>query len=290
MLPGVTLPASLAGLLGALRPCFTAPSFATFCGLAAGLAGQVRRRTVVGMLLGAGLARAWPHDRAHYFFARARWQADELGLAVARRVVLLRVPPGEPLTVAVDDSVFRRSGRKVYGAGWQYDGSSPSLDGLSFGTCFVTCGIVVQLPFCTRPVCLPVLARLIPAGKTKVPARRRKGKKAAPLPGTKVSAAAGLVTLLAAAFPGRAVNVVAGAAYPGPALKHLPSAVTWAWGLRANAVLYGPAPPRPPRTKGRPRRKGERLGTPGQLAAAPRGAPAAGRFYRPQQDVHPANT
>ncbi|SRR6266566_10104084 len=102
MLPGVTLPASL---LGALRPCFTAPSFATFCGLAAGLAGQVQRRTVCGMLLRAGLARAWPHDRAHYFFARARWQVDELGLAVARLVVLLLVPPAEPLTVAVDDSV-----------------------------------------------------------------------------------------------------------------------------------------------------------------------------------------
>jgi hypothetical protein len=67
MLPEPTLPASFAALLGALRPCFTARSFRTFCGLAAGLAGQVRRRTVVGMLLGAGLARTWPHDRAHYF-------------------------------------------------------------------------------------------------------------------------------------------------------------------------------------------------------------------------------
>ena len=43
MLPGLNLPVSLAGLLGALRPCFTGPSFATFCGLVAGLAGQVRR-------------------------------------------------------------------------------------------------------------------------------------------------------------------------------------------------------------------------------------------------------
>jgi hypothetical protein len=42
------------------------------------------------------------------------WQIDELGLTVARLVVLLLVPPGEPLTVAVDDSVFRRSGRKVH--------------------------------------------------------------------------------------------------------------------------------------------------------------------------------
>jgi hypothetical protein len=36
MLPEPTLPASFAALLGALRPCFTARSFRTFCGLAAG--------------------------------------------------------------------------------------------------------------------------------------------------------------------------------------------------------------------------------------------------------------
>jgi hypothetical protein len=289
VLPGVTLPASLAGLLGALRPCFTAPSFATFCGLAAGLAGQVRRRTVCGMLLGADLARAWPHDRAHYFFARARWQADELGLAVARLVVLLLVPPGQPLTVAVDDSLFRRSGRKVHGAGWQYDGSAPSQDKVSFGTCFVTCGIVVHLGFCTRPVCLPVLARLVLPGKTAIPARARKRKKAAPAPGTKLSAAAGLVALLTAAFPGRTVHVVADAAYHGPALKHLPPAATWTCRLRANAVLYEPAPPRLPGTRGRPRRKGGRLGTPGQLAAAARWTPATVRIYRRDQHIRLAD-
>lgn len=154
MLPEPTLPASLAALLGALRPCFTARSFRTFCGLAAGLAGQVRRRTVVGMLLGAGLARAWPHDRAHYFFARARWETGELGLAAARLVVLLLVPPGAPLPVAVDDSLFRRSGRKVHGAGWQHDGSAASRDHFGFGNCFVTAGIVVALPFApARSVC-----------------------------------------------------------------------------------------------------------------------------------------
>lgn len=288
MLPDVTLPASLAGLLAALRPCFTAPSFATFCGLATGLAGQVRRRTVVGMLLGAGLAGAWPHDRAHYFFARARWQPDDLGVAVARLVVLLVVPPGDPLTVAVDDSVFRRSGRKVHGAGWQYDGSSPSPDRVSFGTCFVTCGIVVRLRFCTRPVCLPVLARLVLPGK-KAKDQGRAGKKATPASGTKVPVAAELVTLLAAAFPGRAINVVADAAYHGPALKQLPPAVTWTCRLTANAVLYDLAPPRLPGTKGRPRRKGERLGTPSQLAATAPWAPAKIRIYGRDQDISVAD-
>ena len=54
MLPDLTLPASLAGLLVVLRPCFPGPSFRTFCGLAAGLAGQVRSRTVCRMLLARG--------------------------------------------------------------------------------------------------------------------------------------------------------------------------------------------------------------------------------------------
>jgi len=96
-----------------VRPCFTAPAFTTFCGLVAGLAGQVRRRTVVGMLLGACLQRAWPHDRAHYFFSRARWQLDELGLVVARLVVDALIDPGADVTVALDDSVCVRTGPKV---------------------------------------------------------------------------------------------------------------------------------------------------------------------------------
>lgn len=36
MLPDVTVPASLAGLLAVFGPCFTAPSFVTFCGLVTG--------------------------------------------------------------------------------------------------------------------------------------------------------------------------------------------------------------------------------------------------------------
>jgi hypothetical protein len=115
MLPWLTLPASLLEMLAVLRPCFTAPGFVTFCGLAAGLAGRVRRRTVVGMLLGGCLQHAWPHDRAHYFFARARRELDQLGLAVAQLVVLLLVPPGADLRVAVPqpNSMLRRPSRST---------------------------------------------------------------------------------------------------------------------------------------------------------------------------------
>ena len=277
MLPGVRLPGSLAELLGALRPVFTAPSFATFCGLVAGLAGQVRRRTVCGMLVGGGLGRVWPHDRAHYFFARACWDLDELGLAVARLVVAVLVPAGGAVTVAVDDSVFRRAGRKVFGACWQHDQSSPGRVKASFGTCFVTAGIVVVLPWCTRPVCLPVLARLyIPGhGTPRVP--RRGGTVV--VPGSKVAAAAGLVTVLAQALPGRTLHVVGDAAYHGPALRHLPPRVTWTCRLPNNAVLQALPPPRLPGTRGRPPSKGPRLGTAADLAAAAHWRTATVRIY-----------
>jgi hypothetical protein len=57
MLPDTTLPvpASLARLLAAFAPVFTAPSFRTFCGLACGFLAQTGKRTVCGMLTGAGL-------------------------------------------------------------------------------------------------------------------------------------------------------------------------------------------------------------------------------------------
>jgi hypothetical protein len=54
MPPGPTAPCSLAGLLAEFRTCFTAPAFQTFVGLVVGLIAQTRRRTVCGMLTGAG--------------------------------------------------------------------------------------------------------------------------------------------------------------------------------------------------------------------------------------------
>ena len=138
MFPGTTLPlpASLASLLAVFGPLFTAPSFRTFCYLACGFLSQARKRSVCGMLAGAGLSRAWSHDRAHFFFARARWNADDLGLAVVRLVVALLVPAGEPVTMAIDDTLFRRCG-KTWAASWFHDGSAPGCAKTEYGNNWV---------------------------------------------------------------------------------------------------------------------------------------------------------
>ena len=82
----------------------------------------------------------------------------------------------------------------------------------------------------------------------------------------KVETAAALVRLLALAFPGRVIHVVADAAYHGPALQTLPANVTWTCRIPRNAVLYDMPPPRTGR-RGRPRTKGARLGTADDIAA-----------------------
>ncbi len=76
------------------------------------------------MLTGAGVEQCWHHSRAHRFFPQARWSADALGLALADLIVAHLVPPGAALTVAVDDTLLRRAGRKVHAASWCHDGSA----------------------------------------------------------------------------------------------------------------------------------------------------------------------
>ena len=44
--------------------------------------------------------------------------------AFARLAVSLLVPDGEPVAVAIDDTLFRRRGRKVWAASWFHDGSA----------------------------------------------------------------------------------------------------------------------------------------------------------------------
>jgi hypothetical protein len=74
-----------------------------------------------------------------------------------------------------------------------------------------------------------------------------------------------LVGLLARAFPDRAIHLVADAAYHGKPLQDLPARVTWTTRIQRNGVLYQPAP-LPTGKRGRPRTKGDRIGTPAQAA------------------------
>jgi hypothetical protein len=109
----VTVLPSLLIVLQVLRPCFTAPSFATLSALVTGALSANGPRTVTGMWAAAGLAGRVHWSRAHRFFSRAAWDLDRVGLALAGAVVARFVPGGGAVTVAVDDTLFHRYGKKV---------------------------------------------------------------------------------------------------------------------------------------------------------------------------------
>src|SRR6266508_3929886 len=156
----LTVPPSLLIVVEVLRPCFTAPWFATMSSLVTGALSASGPRTVTGMWQAAGLAGQAHWSRAHRFFARAVWDPDRVGLALARAVVASLAPDGAAVTVAVDDTLFHRYGRKVHGAKYQHDGSAKGRDGIGRGNCFVIVGVVAAVPFLARQVCLPALFRL----------------------------------------------------------------------------------------------------------------------------------
>ncbi|MGO4759821.1 transposase [Streptomyces sp. 2MCAF27] len=110
--------------------------------------------TIPPPLAGCCWARGWSgfgHARCHRLLSTTRWSADDVGLALAGLDVTRLLPNGAPLQVAVYDTLFKRPGKKVFGAARQHDGAANGPRPAGLGNCWVIAGIVVTVPFLTRP-------------------------------------------------------------------------------------------------------------------------------------------
>jgi hypothetical protein len=243
-MPTRSLPRSVTSLLERFRGCFTAPTFEVFCALVVGFWAQPQAHTVTGMLVAAGLSATWHHSRAHRFFSAARWSADRLGMVLLDLILAVLIPAGAPVRLVADDTLFRRSGRKVFAAAWHHDPLGVGRNAIAWGNNWVVVGVLVDLPFLPhRPVCLPILARLWWPKHT---------------PG-RLELATELVTVICQHLGPRRIDLVCDGAYAGKALRELPRQVTVTTRLRADAALYQLPPPRRPGQRGRPPAKGARL-------------------------------
>ncbi|MEV6617099.1 transposase [Streptomyces sp. NPDC051051] len=111
---------------------------------------------MTGMLAGADLARPWPHDRAPSFFSRAAWDAELAGIALSHVIARMFLAEGAPLLAAVDDTLFKRAGKKVFGALWQHDGAAKGPRPVGYGTRFAGPAgepAVLNLPLLARVCC-----------------------------------------------------------------------------------------------------------------------------------------
>ncbi len=227
--------------------------------LVVGFVGRVRDCTITGMLQAAGLAGCWHHSRAHDFFARRRWDPDDLGLRLLDFLVVTFLQPGGAIRLAVDDTLFGRSGRRVWGAHYLHDGAQPEGSGrrTRWGNCWVVVVLVVELDCLGgRQVGLPVLFRLFRPKDDAHPDRP-----------SQPELARTLIDMVIKRFPTRVVELVMDGAYATKAWRGLPAHVTVTTRMRANAAVFALAPPRTGK-RGRPALKGARLASLANLAAS----------------------
>ena len=231
-----------------LAACCTAPSFQSLLLLLPGWV-LAPRRTITAMLLAARAVGRKHHSAFHRLFSQASWSLDEVGLIIAGMILKLLA---DPVLLAVDDTLARKKGLKVYGAGMHHDPllSTKKKAILNYGHSWVILGLILPLPCCpARFFCLPILFRLYRSKQTV--ARERGAYK------TKPQLAVELLKQLTGRFPQRHFHGVADSAYGGKSvLLKLPKNCHWTSRLHLDARLYDAPQPRKPGQLGRPRKRG----------------------------------
>jgi hypothetical protein len=208
------------------------------------------------------------------------FSCDRLPLAeifsVIRRGVLAELPPQAPFSVAIDDSLLRKTGIRIPGVAWRRDPLGPH-----FQTNFVRAQRVLQfsaaVPLSDRAY------RMVPVSFLHAPTPVKPSRKASPeecqqyrqaarqarLPLLAAQQIAALRQALDAEPNGaqRQLQCVVDGGYTNETiLKKLPVRTTLIGRLRKDAKLYfPPAPPPTAPSRGRPRRYGAPAPTPEQL-------------------------
>jgi DDE superfamily endonuclease len=265
---------SFVALLPHFVPVFTAPTFQTFSFIVTGWILSHRHRYITEVIFSCGQVGIGHWCRFHRFFSHAAWDLDTFSMYLAKLIVTI-LAPGATLLWAVDDTLCRKRGLTLYGAGMHYDPliSSRAKSLVSWGHDWVVLCLIVVHPFWapTKVFALPVAFRLYKnrQGLTKGKKTAKKGQrpaKKAPRPKpdpnhrTRPELALELIKLVAEWFPDDEIIVTGDSAYGGKSiLSHLPPKVHLISHVHPKGALYEPAPPKTEKTKGPGRKKGKRL-------------------------------
>ena len=260
---------SFRALLQHFRSVFTAPSFRLFALILTGWALSSRHRFITECIFTAGQVGIGHWSRYHRFFSHYAWSLDNLCLTLTR-LLIDRFAPHGPILLAADDTLCRKRGLGLFGAGMHHDPlfSSKALKVFSWGHDWVVLSLVLRLPRWapTKVFALPLLFRLyvnrqgLAKGKKKnkptkskrqgsgsqaVAAKKKKWRRPAdPNHRTRPELLVEMLQLLAGWFPERQFVVCADSLYAGKSvLRRLPANVDLISQVHPQGVLYQPPPP-----------------------------------------------
>lgn len=259
---------SFYAVLACFASCFSEPSFRNFVTVLIGWIFARDRHTISGALRGGQGLWVTKHFSVFYrFFSRANWAADALGKILLGR--LLPFIPGSTLQGLVDDTLCRKTGPYVWGAGMHHDAVASSYSrrngqvrhvAFAFGHSWVILAVWVPLPWnLLKGVAIPILFRLYRSKKLCPAGEYRK----------RTELALELVKVLLDwnIEIGRRLILTSDSEYACRTLvKHLPAGVTFIGPTVMNAALFGfPSRHQRKPQRGAPRKRGDRLPTPSEL-------------------------
>jgi hypothetical protein len=236
-------------ILLSVLPVFTQPGSQLFLRLVAGWVVCPSRHTVTGILSYADPDGCRSHDAYHRFFRAGAWCMSALFRAWSAVLVGALCPAG-PLWLLTDDTVHKKTGRKMDGAAWCRDAVRSSGQHVVYvwGLKVVPVFLRVIAPWGGEPLALPVHIRLYRHGGP-----------------TLLELVEEMVNDLAAWFPNRAFYLAADGFYAPLAGRDLPRTHVISR-MRHDAALYEKPPARRPGKVGRPRKRGQRLPSPAEMA------------------------
>jgi hypothetical protein len=274
-------------LFAACRGDFTQPSFVLFCAIMTGWTLSIRHRFITELIYASDNIDNGHWSRYHRFFSKNAWSLDALCMTIASLLIDAFVPDGA-IILALDDTLCRKRGLNLFGAGMHHDPllSSKKVKLVSWGHVWVVLALVVALPSWapTKVFSLPLGFRLYRnrqgnnKGKaqdtnSRCPRKQKMNnkknkqakKKSPPLAPTdthrtRPELALELLCLIAKTFPTRLFVVTADSLYGGNSiLAHLPANVHLISRVHPGGALYAPAPASIAGKRGPKRKKGDRL-------------------------------
>jgi DDE superfamily endonuclease len=211
-----------------------------------------RARTVTAALRVMGLATEHRFTSYHRVLNRAAWSARHGSRILLELLVTCLVPPGATLVLGADDTVERRSGRKISAKGCYRDAVRSTKKHVirCFGLKWVTMMLLVSVPWAQRVWALPFLTALC---RPAEPAKRRRHK-------TCIDWVRQMITQVRRWLPGRRLVLVVdgGFAAVSLALACVKHHVVMVSRLRWDAALYHRPGPQPPGKRGPKPLKGKR--------------------------------
>jgi hypothetical protein len=209
-------------------------------------------RTVTAALRAMGLAAERRFTNYHRVLNRASWSGRQASRILLGLLITSLLPPGAPIILGADDTVERRSGRKITAKGCYRDAVRSTKKHVirCFGLKWVSMMLLVPVPWGRRVWALPFLTALCwPAEKHG----RRRHK-------SSIDWVRQMMQQVRRWLPARQLVLVVdgGFAAVGLALACIKSEVIMVSRLRWDAALYHRPEPQPPGKRGRKPSKGKR--------------------------------